>query len=396
MKSIMVALMVMFLAFGAWSQEGEIRFQVDNAIELINSKLSHSRIIGINDKGIVSIKAPGQTIKFPILEVSFNYNDSDHRVRVAGDYNIEYHEDDGITEVSHRQSFTCASRRMAEDAIELFRQIKDSFAKNKGSLSHLSKLLPVEDPSLGYKTLGQAIDFINDNLALSVILDVSDDGVMVINAPSAMYRVDIKAAQYALNDWSDQARVRIYGDWCIDVSEEEGRKSEKSVPRESFSAHSNSRARQSIRALYFIKGAFLGENAAQVEEQPNLSRRFQEDYRSIEEAIDYINDRLEISIITGIDENGVMTVNASEHIYKLSLRDCRFRSGRNRISILGFSISGRRGNSVEIRCSKDLERWSDRDLQRRIDSENFSTRGRQEVDEIIEALEYIQNKVKAK
>lgn len=378
-----------------WSADIDFRSELEETIELINSRLSHSQIMRVNDKGIVRIKAPDQLIEFPIQEVSFNYNDSDHRIRIAGDFNIKYFDHDGeLDEISHRQSFTCGSKRMAQEAIDAFRRIKQLFMKKDGEGKHLSRSLPVADPSLGYETLEQAIGFINDNLVLSLILDVTPDGTMVINAPSAIYRVNMKSAHFSLNELSQETKVRVYGDWCIEVTEEDDRQESRFVPRESFASRSGSRARQCVRALYYIKGALLGQTSAQVEDTPNLKNRGRENYSNIEEAIEYINDRLEISIVTGIDEDQVMTVNSSDYIYELPIRDCRFRSGRNRISIFGLGLFGGRDNSVEIVCRKGMERYEDRELQRRIDSEQFSIRSRQSVAEVIEALEYIQNKLK--
>ncbi len=394
MKHYTGVLLVFAFVSGIWSAEPSRQTDVNDAIELINSRLSHSRILKIDADGVVSVKAPGQIIEFPIRAVSFNYNDSDCRVRVAGDYNIRYYKGDRLTEVTHRQSFTCGSRRMAQDAVDSFRSIKSRFLEGDPALNHQNKILSAVDGALGYKTLGQAIDFINDNLSRSVILGLDETGQMAINAPSAIYRIDMKAAHFALKDWSDQAQLRVYGEWCVEVSQEKGRRVERFVPRESFSTHSNSRGRESVEALYYIKGAVLGQHSAQIEEQLMLSRSSPEDYRSIEEAIQYINDRLEISIITGIDEDGLMTVNASEYIYKLPLRDCRFRSGRNMISFFGFRITGRRDSSVDVRCSRGLERHYDGVLQRRIDSESFSARSRRDVKDIIAAFEYIQNKVR--
>lgn len=394
MKTTSLLLMVLMLTGSVWSQEKKTSLDVQDAIELINSKLSHSKIMGIDDKGLVRIKAPEQMIEFSILDVSFNYNDSDNRVRVAGDHNINYYEDERFVEVSHRQSFTCRSSRMAQDVIDALRRLKEQFAKDDPARQRLEKKLPQEDRSLGYSTMRQAMDFINDNLSLSLILDIDEEGMMIINAPSAIYRVDLAAAHFGLNDGSDRARVRIFGDWVISILEEGNRKKERFIARESFSVHSTSRARQSVKALYDLKGAFLGQSAPFEEENSFLRASIREDYRSIEEAVEYINDRLEVSIITGLDQNGIMTVNASEQIYKLPLKTCRFRAGRNRISVLGFGLFGGRGSVVEISSPKGLEKYTDRDLVRRVDGESFSARTKGAVKEIINAFEYIQNKIR--
>ncbi len=395
MKRFILLFLVALLSSGLYADDKTFRTEIDNAVELINSRLSHSRIVRVDDKGVVHIQAPDQMIEFPIQEVSFNYNDSDHRVRVAGDYNIRYYDEDGeCEEVSHRQSFTCRSRRMAEDAIDAFRRIKDLFTTGSISREKTDLILPVEDDSLGYRTLKQAVRFVNDNLLLSLILEVNDNGIMSINAPSAMYLVDMKQAQFALNDWSDQPKVRIYGDWCVEMYEDDNPRHRHFVPRESFSSRSASRARQCVRALYYIKGALLGQTAVQIEDESNIKGTFREEYSNVEEAVDYINNRLKISIITGIDSDGKLVVNASENIYKIPLRSCMIRSGRNRISFFGIGLFGDRSDTVEIRCRKGLELYADRELIRRLDEENFSVANRRSVSEVVEAFEYLQNKIR--
>jgi hypothetical protein len=254
--------------------------------------------------------------------------------------------------------------------------------------------LPVLDRTLGYTSLGQAVDFINDSLSMSLILGIDEQGIMLINAPSAIYRVDLRAAQFGINDGSGRVKIRIFGDWCISVFDEGDRRRERHLSRESFTTHSGNRARESVRAFYHLKGVVLGQTADQIEENAFLRGSIREDYRSVEEAIEYINDRLEISIITGLDEQGVMTVNASEQIYKIPLHNCRFRAGRNRVSFLGFGLFGGRGNVVEITCPKGFDRYSDRDMVRRVDGERFTARSKAAVKEIITAFEFIRNKVR--
>lgn len=394
MIKIGIFLLALGLTFAGLASDSPFNTDISDAIEIINARLSHSRIIGIDEEGMVKIKAPGQIIEFPIRDVAFNYNDSDHRVRVAGIHNIKYYEDGRLVEVSHRQSFTCGSTRMAQDVIDSFRTIRNKYLGKNRDRDWEARGLPVADGALGFQTLGQAVDFINDSFCLSVVVNLEQNRELVINAPSAIYRVDMNCAQFAVNDWSGRPSVRIFGDWCVEMTAEDGRRNSRLVPRESFTVCSPQRARQSVLALSYIKGTLLGHDVEQIEENANQRRVLREDFNSIEEAVDFINDRLEISIITNIDEHGMVTVNAPENIYQFPLSECRFRPGRNRISIFGFEISGRRRDSVEIRCNKGLELYFDRRLQRREESENFSVKGRHEVREVIEALEYIQNKLK--
>ncbi len=391
MKRLTIVLFFLFFSSLLWSNENSFRTELENEIDLINSRLSHSQIARIDDRGTVRIVTPRRIIEFPIQEVAFNYNASGRRVRVAGDYNIKIFESGRLTEVSHRRSFTSPSRRMALETIDAFRRIRDLFTKDDPGRQLMNTALPVTDRAPEYRTIQEAISYINDNFALSVILDIDENGIMTINAPSRLYRVDMKEAEFAAYDWSGDGKVRVYGEWCLRVSDDESDRYDRYVPRAEFNVHSFNRARPAVRALYYIKSTLLGQTGAEIEEILAAKRSHQWDFRSVEEAVKYINDRLEISIITNIDENGVMTVNASRSIYKVPMHESRFRTGsRERITFLGFEVTTGHGNTVEISSPGGIEQYRDRRLERRIESQDFTVRSRHDIRDIIDALEYIQ------
>lgn len=395
MKRLTLFLLVTLMCLEIHSNDESVRARIDDAVELINSRLSHSRIVAVDARGVVQVQAPGQRIEFPVQKVSFHYNDSNHRVRVAGDFNIRHYDEEGeLEEVTHRQSFSCHSRRMAEDAVEAFRRIKDIFIEETADEPFLGLSLPRGPVPLSFRTLREAVRFVNDSLSLSLIVDVSENGNMIINSPGAMYLVDLKAADFALNNLTNEPRLRIYGYWCVETYEPGERQRGRFIPRESFSFHSSERARQCVRALYYIKGALLGQTAEQIELEPNITEDVLEEYKSVEEAIRYLNNRLKISIVTGIDPEGRLVVNASENIYKIPLRNCVFRAGRNGLTFFGIGVFGSRNDAVEVRCSRELEIYADKKLVKRSKEERFSVTSRQGIDEVVAALEYIQNKIR--
>ncbi len=390
MKRLTIVLLCLLFSSPVWPDDNSFRTELENEIDFINSRLSHSQVARINDSGTVRIVTPRRIVEFPIQDVSFNYNASDHRVRVAGNYNIKRFRHGRLTDVTHRNSFSSPSRRTALEAIDAFRRIQDHFTHDDPRQQWMNTVLPIPERRPEYRTIGEAITYINDNLAYSVILGLDENGIMTVNAPSRMYRVNIIEAEFSSYDWSGDGKVRVYGDWCIRVSDDDRGRYDRYVPRVEFNVHSFTRVKPSVRALYYIKGALLDRTAAEIEEFLDWKMTQQRDYESIGEAIKYINDRLEISIITDIDSDGVMTINASRSIYKVPVRDSRFRRGsREQITFLGFEVATGHGITVEISSPEGIEQYRDRRFERRLDSQEFSVRSRHDIREIIEALEYI-------
>jgi len=390
MKRLTIVLFCLIFVSLVWSDENSIRADLENEIDFINARLSHSQIARINDNGTVRIVTPRRIIEFPIQDVSFNFNASGQRVRIAGDYNIKRFRSGRLTDVTHRNSFSSPSRRSALEAIDAFRRIREHFNQDDPNRQWINTELPVEDIRPEYRTIHEAITYINDNLAYSVILDFDEDGIMTINAPSRLYRVDIKEAKFSAYDWSDDGKVRVYGKWCISVSDDDPGNFERYVPRVEFNVHSFTRVQPTVRALYYIQGSLYDRTAAEIEEYLDWKNTHQWDYESIEEAIKFINDRLEISIITDIDNDGVMTLNASQSMYKVPMRSSRFRRGsREHITLLGFQVVTGHRNTVEISSPEGIGQYRDRRLEERIESQEFSVRDRHDVRDIIFALEYI-------
>ena len=391
MKRLTIVLLCLLFSSPVWPDEITFRADLENEIDYINARLSHSQVARINDRGTVRIVTPSRIVEFPIQDVTFHYNASGHRVRVAGEYNIKRFRSGRLTDVTHRNSFSSPSRRMALEAIDAFRRIQDHFTHDDPRREWMNTPLPVPDRRPDYRTIGEAIDYLNDNLVYSVILDLDENGIMTINAPSRIYRVNIIEAEFYPYDWSGDGKVRVYGDWCISTSDDERGRYDQYTPRVEFNVHYFNRAKPGVRALYYIKGSLLDQSEAEIEEYLDWKMTRQRDYESIEEAIKYINDRLEISIITDIDNDGVMTLNASRSIYKVPVRDSRFRRGsREHITLLGFEVSTGYRNTVEISSPESIEQYKDRRLEERTESQEFSVRSRHDVRDIIYALEYIQ------
>lgn len=390
MKRLTIVLLCLLFSSLALPDENSFRTEQENEIDYINARLSHSQVARINDSGTVRIVTPSRIVEFPIQDVTFHYNASGHRVRVAGEYNIKRFRSGRLTEVTHRNSFSSPSRRMALEAIDAFRRIQDQFTADDPRRDWMNTALPVPERRPDYRTIGEAIDYLNENLVYSVILDLDESGIMTINAPSRIYRVDIKEAEFYPYDWSGDGKVRVYGDWCISVSGDERGRHDRYVPRVEFTIHSFNRAKPSVRALYYIKGSLLDQSEVEIEEYLDWKMTRQRDYESIKEAIKYINDRLEISMITDIDNDGVMTLNASQSMYKVPMRSSRFRRGsREHITLLGFQVVTGHRNTVEISSPEGIGQYRDRRLEERIESQEFSVRDRHDVRDIIFALEYI-------
>ncbi len=396
MKKIFTFIFIFAFASTAFSLiNPSLKTGVDDLIDQINARLSHSQIIRIDNDGMVYIKTPMDMIEFPIQETVFNYNASGNRVRVANNYNINRLRNERLIEVAHRISFTSPSRRMAFEAIDAFRDIKELFSGEDKKNEILNYDLPLIEESSEYRTLGEAIHFINDNLQLSLIMSMNNNGIMLINSPSELYEINLKEADFSEYDWTHDPKVRIYGDWCVRIMDYKHQRAGAYRPRVEFNVHSVSSTRSTVRALYHIKGALLGNTSGQIDNALRVQTTPLHRYRDIDEAVKYINDRLEISIITDIDKNGMVTINASEHIYKIPIKNSRFRIGRRRFNVfLGFEITSGSRNMVEIFSPAGLERYRDKRLQRRINSEQFTARSRFDASEIIKALEFIQEQIK--
>lgn len=372
---------------------GQSERVTDDPADYINDRLSRSRITKISSDGQVFIKSPGEKFEFNLMDTVFNYNglNGDHRVRILGEYCIESYDSSGPGEATHRQSFLCESRKAANEVVDalwrLKRRMRDDHLRTQ------DRSIDGRAAGLECNTVSEAIEFINRNLTRSAIIKSDADGVMIINAPDCLYKVDLRRTEFMFNDLSRDPRVRFYGEWSLSHYQEDGR--ETKITRESFDTTGRKSARQIITALYLIKGACTGMGAAEASQLRNVTGTRTNSYHNIQEAIDYINDRLEISVILHIDRRGKVTVNASESIYQFDLTDCEFDRGRQKDRVWGILrafFNNEEIDAVEIRCPDGMERYDEERFPETVDFENFQCRSSFAVREVIEALEYLKKK----
>lgn len=350
-----------FMVFGMTVTMGQYS-TVDETIEFINSKLSHSYVQRIDQEGKVIINAPSEMITFNITEASFNYNglNHDNRVRVFCDFCIEYYKNKRLENTSNRQSFLCGSESDAKAAIDAFNHLKTIYSENKTSLKPVDKKLNVNDSTLGYSTVNGAIDLINENLTYSMILRINEQGEMLINSPDKTYNVDLGKAEFCLNDLNDAPKVRIYGNFCIEQLDGPGEG--ELISRQSFQADSRTKANQAIMALYYIKAEYSSLDVNSIPTLKNVSRKETNHYSTMAEAIDYINDRLKYSLILDVTDQGEVLVNSPDHIFRFNLRDVTIEESKEKsryefgpvVVIRTGDISG-----ILFECDECIRRYDD-------------------------------------
>jgi hypothetical protein len=291
-------------------------------------------------------------------------------------------------EILHRQSFTCRTREGAREVVQALRRLRAACLEKDPSAASFNRKLK---GGAGTQTLDQALDLVNDNLAISVALKVDPKGILTLNGPDDIYRVDLARAEFALNDLNDEPRVRIYGDWCIETFRGHGR--DRQMSRESFTTRTRQGARDVVRALYTVKAAFTGMDPAAVAALRNVTGERIRDYKTIAQAVDAINDRLDVSILMGVDAKGEVVVNAPDRIYRFNILDCQFRRARERSWFFGL-VRGFDGEGVTIEGRKGLQKFEDGHFYDTVDEETFSCRSSFEVREVVQALDFIQDQTR--
>lgn len=382
-------LLAVFTSFAQYST-------IEEATAYINDRLSHSMLQKIDPDGMVTINAPDQKIKFPIREASFNYNggNDDDRVRVFCNDCIEHYEHKQLKEKTSRQSFVCESEQEANEVIAAFRYLKNKFgAGSKNSAT--DRQIKGVDPSLGYSTSSEAISFINGILSYSMIMEMNDQGEMIINAPDDIYSVNMKLAEFGFNTSNDEPRVRIYGDFCITVNK--GKKKENAISRQSFQVQSQSKAYDVIKAFYYLKSTCSNLDPAKIPALKNLKRNKTNTYINIGEAIDFINDRLSYSIILGIDQAGIMSINAPDNIYRLNIHDVKMNKTDHRAERydwLPFEVPGGFAPGIIFDCNACIKQYDGPGSYLTMDEQVFQCATMNAAKEALKALSYIKSFVK--
>jgi hypothetical protein len=358
-------------------------------IDYINNRLEHSTFMRVDDDGTARIATPSGILTFKLRDAAFNCNfqNGDDRVRIASDSPIELWHGSHREDSKHRQSFACRGASEAREAVQALRRLKAEHLGKDGYGALFNRRLAATEKDLPYATVGEAMDFVNDTLEASVVLKVDEKGTLTIQAPDTFYDVDLARAEFGLNDSSDSPRVRIYGDWCLDVYP--NRRLDKAAARESFSTRSRHGARDVIKALYYLKGAFTGLTSESINALRNVSGVRTHEYTTIAQAVDAINDRLAISIILGVDAKGEVAVS----IYRFNIQDCTFERPREEKHLLGL-LHFRPEDGVNISAPRGLKKYEDGRFFDTVDDQTFSCRSDKDIPFIIRALEFIRSEAR--
>ncbi len=372
---------------------------VEETIEYINNRLSHSVILKVDQKGLVKVKAPGQYIHFNLKEASFNYNgaNGDDRVRVYCDDCIEYYENKTLENTESIQSFLCDSKKAAYEVISAFKHLKKTYADNSNQSKQNDKKIKT-DEQLKYSTINEAVDFINERLSFSAISKVDDKGILYITAPDRTFKINLKSAEFGYNGSAGDSKVRIYGDFCIRsyVKHEP----DEILPRQSFSTESKNNAFDVIKALYFIKFAYLGLDVSKISSLRNVSGTKNQNYSNINEAIDFINDRLEISIIMDINKYGEVSINSQDNIFRFNIKNIEIKkavslfSSGNFLKNLFFKSIRQEVTGVKIAGYESIKKYADGKLEETLDEQDFSCGNEYRSKDVFKALKYIQDNFK--
>lgn len=391
----LISFTILFL-FGSGTLSAQFKNRQE-AIDYVNDRLSHSIIHKITDDGLVTVKAPSERITFLISRSAFNYNDlnGDSRVRVVCPGCIKYYENRELDRTESRQSFACDTEDDALEVIKALEYIKGTFPADANSTGLPAKKLSVTDSTLGYSTVAEAVALINKMLVHSFVTGIDDKGMMTINAPDNNYKVDLAKAEFMVNDLDDDPKLRIYGDFCIRQTDEDG--DEDFISRESFTTHSRFKCYKAIKALYYLKSAYGHLPAASVPMHPNVKRNHLTSFKTVGEAIQFINNRLRYTVVLGIDSKGVLSLNAPSEIYRVNMKKATFRyTDRSQVNVdwFGISFDSGRIDGVQIECRNCLEKYSEpRDLDI-VSEQTFQCESEQQVRDVIKALTFIQETVK--
>ena len=370
---------------------------IEGAKDYINDRLSHSMIQKVDSAGTVTISAPGEKIKFRLQDVSFNYNggNNDDRVRVYCDNCIEHYEHKELSEKTSRQSFLCESEKEAYEVINAFRYLKKMTASNKKGVMTYGKKLKVIDTTFGTKSIGEAIDFINDNLSFSMVMGINDEGLMTINAPDEVFEIDLREAEFGYNDLEDASKVRIYGNFCIDVKNIHGKK--EYLSRKSFQTPGRVKAFKVITILYYLKCTYNNTDPSTLSILKNLGKTRTEAYKNTTEAIDFINSRLSYSIIMGIDNSGNLSINSPDNIYAFNIHDVKMsKTDHSNLSTEWFSIPYKLEYTpgVLMECQDCIKQYDAPGTFHTMREQVFQCGSMTEVKDVLKAFAYIQALVK--
>jgi hypothetical protein len=240
---------------------------VNDAINFINDNLSFSMVSGIDEKGIMTINAPDDIYIVDLAKAEFGYNDSgsEPQVRIYGDFCVALRKDNGKLKYISRNSFQAASRSRANKVITVLYYLRSTYSGfDPSKISGLRNVSGTK--TMSYKTAAEAIDFINDRLSYSIIMELDKNGMTTINAPEDIYRFAIKEVKLSKTDTrrvsSDWFNLPIPGDYspgllieCNDCLKRfNGPEDYNTMDEQVFQCRNMTDAKDVVKAMIYLKG----------------------------------------------------------------------------------------------------------------------------------------------
>ena len=191
------------------------------------------------------------------------------------------------------------------------------------SLAFLGMLLMTVNSFAQFTTTEEAKDFINDRLSHSVLQKIDPDGTVTISTPGEKIKFNLRNAAFNYNDGNSDSLVRVTTDNGIEHYDHKILVEKTS--RQSFLCESESEAKTVITAFKFLKKKFgVDQKTTQAGSKILKTGDSTITVKTVDEAIDFINENLSYSVITGIDEKGMMTINSPEEDYQVNLFQAEF------------------------------------------------------------------------
>ncbi len=230
-----------------------------------------------------------------------------------------------------------------------------------------------------YSTADEAKEFINDRLSHSLLQKIDADGMVTMNAPGKKIKFRLQDVSFNYNGGNNDDRVRVVCDECIE-NYEHGRLTEK-TSRQSFICESEREANEVINAFRFLKKSYPGSQKGLSSGDKKLKAADSSlNTKTVSEAIDFINDNLSYSMITAIDDKGIMTINSPEEIYLINLRLAEF----------GFNDAGD-GSKLRIYGNFAVASKTSGNAKTFVSRKSFQTPGRVNAYKAIPVLYYLKS-----
>ena len=194
----------------------------------------------------------------------------------------------------------------------------------KNKISGLVFLLFIAMNSFAqYKTEDEAKTFINDRLSHSILQRIDPDGTVTMNTPSEKIKFNLHTAAFNYNDGNNDDRLRVTSEDGIEHYE--AKVLVEKTSRQSFLCESENDAKMVIEAFRFLKKKYGPDPKNVVSNIKKLNTGDSSlNVKTVAEAIDFINENLSYSVITGIDEKGMMMINSPEENYRVNLVQAEF------------------------------------------------------------------------